>query len=516
MAPDLIFAAVNDTFKVSRDWKAIIFLTPLSMGLVLCPYRWISILILTFFACLQIIQFIHYAYFGVYLSPFALHLMQKEMHDVGTEIAFLWKDYGYILPMVIIPFAAIDFLNRKFVVLKSWLGIVAIGSIFCTFGYRLCTAMTTRFVPNARRITLDSSLKAFFGYFIIKYRNYHLKSYRPYSVEKNQFFNREGPINIVYIIGESCNYRHMSLFGYDVHDTTPRLKALAQNNDHFIFKVGISGANSTFASVKFITNAIGEPDNVQQTGLNTTNLFKLAKQSGFQTFYLSTQHDTLLSGIGGIQYIDHIVAKASNPIDTIQIQIKRDLYLLELIHRQTFSDKNFIVLHQSSVHSPYALTYGQGYKAPQTFSGSAEKILDDYDNAMLYNDFLISQMFEFFNKDRNPFYIIWTSDHNELLGENGIYGHGSGTLIPEAAQVPVIVQSNDVSFLEKIKHTFAITHYEIAKLLVEQIGFTIHNPNEEKNVFYTNGIDYNGKCGYLRFTKDPERQTITYDEPHLD
>jgi glucan phosphoethanolaminetransferase (alkaline phosphatase superfamily) len=261
-----------------------------------------------------------------------------------------------------------------------------------------------------------------------------------------------------------------------------------------------------------MTNAIYEPDNAWQTGLDATNLFKFAKQSGFQTFYLSTQCDTMLASIGGAQYIDHVVAKETDPI---QVRLKKDMYLLELIRKQTFSEKNFIVLHQSSVHSPYELTYGEGYEAPRVFTGNSQKILDDYDNAMLYNDFLISQMFEFFNASKDPFYIIWTSDHNELLGENGIYGHGSGNLVPEAAQIPVLIQSNDRPFLEKIKNTFAITHYEIAKLLAQQIGFNIINPNEKVNVFYTNGVDYNGKCGYIRFTKDPFSGIVNYDPPSM-
>jgi glucan phosphoethanolaminetransferase (alkaline phosphatase superfamily) len=510
MTPDFIFAAVSDTFKVSRDWKAILFLIPLSLGLVLSP-RWLGGIVLLFFGCMQVIQFIHYAYFGVQLSPFALHFMQKEMGDVWTEITFFWKDHGYIIPMVFIPFTLIYFLNKKFTVFKSWLGIITICCLFFGIGHRLCTDSSQRFAPNSRRITIYNSLKAFFGYFIIKYQHYDFKTYLPYTVEKNQFFQRNEPINIVYIIGESCNYRHMSLFGYDGNDTTPKLKELSKNNN-FIFKTGISGANSTLSSVKFITNAIYEPDNLKQTGLDTTNLFKLAKQSGFQTFYLSTQCDTLVSSIGGAQYIDHVVSKETDPIQT---RLKKDLHLLDLIRTQTFSDKNFIVLHQTSVHSPYETTYGQGYQAPHVFSENPKKMLDDYDNAMLYNDFLIGQMFEFFNKNEHPFYIVWASDHNELLGENGMYGHGSGNLIPEAAQIPVIVQSNDPSFLEKINHTFAVTHYELAKLIAEQIGFDIINPNEEKNVFYTNGIDYNGKLGYIRFTKDPTTQTVNYDPPTM-
>jgi glucan phosphoethanolaminetransferase (alkaline phosphatase superfamily) len=53
-------------------------------------------------------------------------------------------------------------------------------------------------------------------------------------------------------------------------------------------------------------------------------------------------------------------------------------------------------------------------------------------------------MFEFFNQSKYPSYIVWTSDHNELLGENRMHSYGSGNLTPEPAQIPVIVQSNEI------------------------------------------------------------------------
>jgi glucan phosphoethanolaminetransferase (alkaline phosphatase superfamily) len=79
----------------------------------------------------------------------------------------------------------------------------------------------------------------------------------------------------------------MSLFGYEENDTTPRLKALAKNNDNFTFQMDILGANSTFSSVKFMTNAIYETCSIKTSSTDTSNIFKLTKQSGFQTLSMS-------------------------------------------------------------------------------------------------------------------------------------------------------------------------------------------------------------------------------------
>jgi glucan phosphoethanolaminetransferase (alkaline phosphatase superfamily) len=313
-------------------------------------------------------------------------------------------------------------------------------------------------------------------------------------------------INIVYIIGESVNYKHMSLFGYK-RDTTPRLRGLAQEGN-FVYKQGISSAIATLPACKFITNTICEPDNVVQTSLDTTNLFKLAKQKGFKTFYISSQSDHLLSGIGGTSYIDVIVTKDSN---TLRCNELMDEYLLDSLNQQIFKDKNFIILHQRCIHSPYTGTFGCHYQNRTTFKGSNNNIMDEYDNAMLYNDYLIHQMFEVFNKQtEGNIYIIWSSDHNELMGEGGLYGHGHGYLLPQTADIPMLIQSNDFDFLGKIRTIFRPTHYEIGKMIANLLGYEIRNPNEEKDVFYISGIDYNGKCGYIRLKKDSITRRIEY------
>jgi hypothetical protein len=118
--------------------------------------------------------------------------MQKGMGAVRTEIAFSWKDYFYIIPMVFIPFVLIYFLNKKFATRKPWLDILVIVYIFGSIGERLRTKTSLCFTLDSRRITIYNSLKAFFGYFVIKCKNCNYKDYRSYSVEKISFLNEKG------------------------------------------------------------------------------------------------------------------------------------------------------------------------------------------------------------------------------------------------------------------------------------------------------------------------------------
>ena len=128
---------------------------------------------------------------------------------------------------------------------------------------------------------------------------------------------------------------------------------------------------------------------------------------------------------------------------------------------------------------------------------------------MLYNDSFLSRVFNRFNKQKQgKFYIVFASDHNELHGEYGVHGHG--ILIPQVADIPVIVQSNDKKFMSNFKKIFKPTHYEIAMEIAKLLGFEIKNPNQKENVFYINGLDYDGRGGYIELTKDLEKKTVSY------
>ena len=153
--------------------------------------------------------------------------------------------------------------------------------------------------------------------------------------------------------------------------------------------------------------------------------------------------------------------------------------------------------------------FSNEFKYKNTFSGSENHIIDEYDNAMLYNDHIISNLFNYFNKQKNgKFYIIWSSDHNELMGENGLFGHGH--LLAESADIPVMIQSNDSDFMDKIKSIFKPTQYEIAKNIANILGYEIKNPNQEEGIFYISGSDFNGKCGHIKLKKDPINQKVEY------
>jgi glucan phosphoethanolaminetransferase (alkaline phosphatase superfamily) len=393
------------------------------------------------------------------------------------------------------------------------LGICIILVIARPFNFLSFSHGKSTFIPNGVKFTLENSIQTFWGYLTLLLRENKPQNYKPYTIEKTKSADTNAkPITIVYIIGESMNAGHMSLFGYKIN-TTPLLNKLAQSDD-FYCTIGIAGSVTTISSCKFICNVIREPNNSLQTSLGTTNIFKLAKNSGFKTFYISAQQDDLLAYIGGVQHIDVLITREQYPS---QFSQKRDSFLLELLDQQSFAEKNLVIIHQRCIHSPYQKTLPRGYweSSVKRHTHSKNPLINQYDDAVLYVDSIIANLFNKFNKTNGRFYIFWASDHNELLGNyDGLYGHGH--LTPLCAQIPMMIQSNDTQFLKLIKRTFALTHYDICEAITNLLGYKITNPNQEGGVYYINGVDHNGRCGYIRFKKDYKNKKVQYSDVLFD
>ena len=89
--------------------------------------------------------------------------------------------------------------------------------------------------------------------------------------------------NIILIMGESASASHFSVFGYD-RNTSPFLNLLKNEKGAIVGKT-YSGGLFTAISLPMFFNSIPYPNRMQQIAKGDTNLFNLAKNQGFQTFF---------------------------------------------------------------------------------------------------------------------------------------------------------------------------------------------------------------------------------------
>jgi glucan phosphoethanolaminetransferase (alkaline phosphatase superfamily) len=77
-----------------------------------------------------------------------------------------------------------------------------------------------------------------------------------------------------------------------------------------------------------------------------------------------------------------------------------DTCLLNFICNKELGKRNFIVIHQTCIHAPYSKTFGADFTERNRFSGAEDKRINEYNNAMYYNDDTISKMFNRFNRQK--------------------------------------------------------------------------------------------------------------------
>lgn len=435
---------------------------------------------------LEAINLHHLAYFHKTISVSSFYKIIGEIEDILetgiSEFNRLW----FILPILLSVYISIIIFYKKFFdkfyKIKYFpeiffLILLTLSNLF--FYYR--NQANKYVMPRPHKISLFNDTLLFFD--VIHSTNIRNKChYQKYTVDKHE----TDIDNIIFIIGESLSSSHMSLFGYS-HPTTPFLDSL-KNDKNFMYKKGISAAVSTKPSTILLLNPVREPGFQDYIDEHIINLFRLAKNNGFKTSYLSAQPRSVTADIG-FEYIDETIFSNESLLNAKNRIKSADEELIDIFKMKEFSGKNFIVLHQRHMHSPYSKGYEFRTKEFSVFQNHyddsyIEQVTNQYDNAVLYDDFLFKEIIEY-AKERfknSKTHIIITSDHGELLGEDGLFGHS--ILHPQVAQVPFLLYNidkiSDNHAIEHIQHLHYITHYDISMLIARMLGYDIQSPNNDE------------------------------------
>ena len=466
------------------------------------------------FGVMELTQFSHYAYYDTYIDPFAIGLMFLEFKDVFSVAKGSFFSFFYVPLVVVVPY-----LTSFFIIKKTWdkqfkikFITILVVLILIFPAVRIPTlGGITRVFPYKRLPTLANSLNsysAYFSYFLPKkLMDKESKKFKPYEIEKIR--DIQEPTTIVIVMGESFSYKRMSIFGAK-RETTPTLEKIIKDK-RFAIKKAISSGTATRASLPAFFNIQYNPLNRKVIEKKRSNIFKLAKDAGFKTFYVSVQPNNTLTSIG-IKYIDKFI-----PYDSIRelVDKKSDDALLTVMKQLSLSNKNLIVLHQNNIHAEYEKRYGhrkEFFVYPINNLKHKEKMKNSYDNGVLYNDFLWSNFINYYRKNvHNNLYMFLTSDHSEGLGEDDNYW-GHGKLAIGSVRIPLVFYSSKKEDIirEKIRKLDFISHYEIGVLIANALGYEIKNPNIEKDIYYCGGCEAFGDAGYMTLKKDKSTKETNF------
>ncbi|WP_425883668.1 phosphoethanolamine transferase [Parabacteroides sp. ASD2025] len=248
--------------------------------------------------------------------------------------------------------------------------------------------------------------------------------------------------NVVFVIGESLNRDHMSLYGYPLK-TTPALDLLRGNI--FKYEDVISSSPSTFISINNMFSFAGNDPSSSGLWYQKGLLPDIMKAAGYRTYWISNQTTPLLSDdiCDVVVYRDKEVAE----------ELKDGLYdeqLLPILKDSINPSDNmrFVVVHLWGSHFTYKKRYPSEYSvfsAKNEIKGKTEEqkqCIAEYDNSVLYNDYIVSSIIRFFQEEESL--IIYVSDHGEEVYDfRNFAGRYPDKVTRYMLEIPMLVYVSD-------------------------------------------------------------------------
>lgn len=253
----------------------------------------------------------------------------------------------------------------------------------------------------------------------------------------------------VLIMGESTARNHMSLYDYD-RNTNPRLTELA--DEMVVFEDVVSPHSHTlpvFKKALFLRER--EPS---QNWADAQTLISLFKDAGFQTIWLSNQEQSSIYD----NVVDSIASQADIRIYTSDLSAEETsvsydeelLPILDDILVEERSANRFILIHLMGTHAAYDRRYPPAYnhfdadsvdrKGREFLTATSNALISHYDNAVLYNDYIVAEIIERIRQEKQNSYVLYLSDHGEeVFEQRNFAGHTENFGSRYMIEIPFII-----------------------------------------------------------------------------
>ena len=276
----------------------------------------------------------------------------------------------------------------------------------------------------------------------------------------------------IFIVGESTCRNHMSLYGYSL-PTSPELTKLKEQGGLYVFDDTVSTHAGTMANLQKIFTfyrygALGK-------WFEYTSLFRILHAAGYYVTWISNQESASVGGTSAssfyfrqcdARYFTEAFKESGYNANNY------DEMLLPLIDKAMLSvyEKNFYIVHLMGTHFHYHKRYPEKFNKfsyedePEGFDGitdSQRTVRANYDNAILYNDFIVREIIRKF-EEKNAL-VIYISDHGEEVYDSlNFFGHYDG-LSRNMIEIPMLIW---------VSSKFSSNYPE----LEQRIASSIHRP----------------------------------------
>lgn len=273
-------------------------------------------------------------------------------------------------------------------------------------------------------------------------------------------------LNILLYVGESTSIMNMALYGYP-RPTTPKLGELEVERGFIkfsnVFSTHTHTSPSLLEALSIGVGGGGEEIPVPIDGRLRVSLVNVLEKANIPTKLYSNQGET-----GTWNQASSIIfsnAKRTFSTETRLLgnsdyKIKKpwdhDFFNEELnLEELDLPPASMVVFHSYAGHGGYASNIPEKFRnpiddyfkktEPAAVTGAIDslKAVEDYDSAIRYIDYAVSNALDLVKRSNSPWVFIYFADHGDAVFPNR--GHDSSRFIHEMARVPLIMYFNDAA-----------------------------------------------------------------------
>jgi len=257
------------------------------------------------------------------------------------------------------------------------------------------------------------------------------------------------PQTLVLVIGESTNRIRMQLYGYQ-RETTPNLSGLA--DELIVFTDVVPSRPYT---IEALQQALSFADSKNMSIFMTEpNLISMMQQAGYEVTWITnqqtqTRRNTLLTTFSRMAnhqvYLNNNRTQNASQYDGVVLKP-----LAESL--KTESSKKLIVVHLLGTHRKYDYRYPETFnrftnsdEAPDWIKNNLIEEYNSYDNAVLYNDYVLSSIIKQLKERPEATLMVYFSDHGEEVYDTPsalFSGRNEEKPTPAMYTVPFITWTN--------------------------------------------------------------------------
>ena len=304
----------------------------------------------------------------------------------------------------------------------------------------------TRFVRKALPVTTKTLIE--FQDEIKAYKTLKTRKIKHITAKLNE--NADCRYVCILVLGESVNRNHLALYGYH-RNTTPKLSA---RNDIFVYQDVISPYAHTLNSIfAMYTDASLENKKTIDESISLLDVFSAA---GFKTFWLSNQspvgiYDNSIFNLAQTAANVKFVNKSSGSSAEAFFKKSYDELLLPELEKILANNEHnlFITIHLMGSHTAYSSRYPPRFDYFKNAVNKKQKIINQYDNSLIYTDFILDSMLNILHRislnSNTIATFIYCADHGDnVFDYDNTAGRDASGYLPDCnVEIPFIVWLSD-------------------------------------------------------------------------